>query len=231
MLWKSPNNTNWTEQGFTSRNTSANYVEKTGIADFSRWTLSTPGNALPVTGLVLSGRWRNNSSYLSWTTLGEYSNNYFDVERKYTNENNFISVGSKNSAHPGGNSQSPTAYNWIDATALASKGAMQYRLKQVDLNGQFSYSNIIIIKPDAGSVFIEKTFPTLAVKYSVYIQTGNMNMKDMQVKVYDMKGRLYLNKRMDYQSQWLQLPQLSAGMYRIIIRSGEWSYGESFMKL
>jgi hypothetical protein len=230
VLWKSSNNTNWTVQGFTSRNTTTNYVEKTGIANFSRWTLSSPGNALPVTGMVLSGRWGNNASYLSWTTLAEYNNNYFNVERKYTDENNFSSIGRKNSAYPDGNSQTPTAYSWTDATAVPNRGTLQYRLKQVDHNGQFTYSNIIIIKPDGIPAFIEKIYPTHAVKNSVYIQTGNMNVKDMQLQLYDMQGRLCLNKRMDYQSQWLQLPELGAGIYRLIIRSGEWRYEESFMK-
>ncbi len=230
VFWKSPNNTSWTQQGFTSRDVVANYVEKTGIADFSRWTLSSPANPLPVTGLVLSGRWKNNASYLSWTTLAEYNNNYFDVERKYPNENNFSAVGIKNSAWPDGNSQIHTAYNFTDLSAEANKGAILYRLKQVDRNGQFVYSNIIIIKPDAASVFIEKLYPTIAVKNSVYIQTGNKDLKDILVQVFDMQGRLYLNKQTNYYSQWLSLPKLSAGMYRLIIRSGEWSYTESFIK-
>lgn len=229
LFWKSLNTTAWTQQGFTSRDVAANYVEITAVNDFSRWTLSSPGNALPVTGLSLSGRWRNNASYLSWTTLAEYNNNYFDVERKYTNENDFIPVGRKNSAHADGNSQTHTAYNWIDITAVANKGVIQYRLKQMDRNGQFKYSNTIVIKPNAADVFIETIYPTIAVKNSLYIQTGNINVKNMQVQVFDMQGRLYLNKQMDYQSQWLPLPELSAGMYRVIIRSGEWSYKGSFI--
>ncbi len=230
VFWKSSNNTNWVLQGFNSREVTANYVEKSGINDFSRWTLSSPGNVLPVTGLVLSGRWRNNASYLSWTTLAEYNNNYFEVERKYANENNFFPVGRKNSAHLDGNSQTYTAYNWPDLTAVANRGAIQYRLKQFDRNGQFKYSNIVIIKPDAPTVFIETIYPTITVKNSLYIQTGNINVTNMQVQMYDMQGRLCLNKQMDYQSQWLPLPQLGAGMYRVIIRSGEWSYKASFIK-
>ena len=229
VFWKSANNTTWTQQGFNSRDITANYVELSGINDFSRWTLSSPGNVLPVTGLVLSGRWRNNASHLSWTTLAEYNNNYFDVERKYANENNFIEVGKRNSAHANGNAQTQTAYNWIDLAAVANRGAIQYRLKQFDRNGQFKYSNIIVIKPDAATVFIETIYPTIAVKNSLYIQTGNINVKDMQVQVFDMQGRQYLNKQMDYQSQWLPLPELAAGMYRVIIRSGEWSYKGSFI--
>jgi hypothetical protein len=38
-LYKSTDNVNWTSQTFTSRDAASNYVEKTGINDFSRWTL------------------------------------------------------------------------------------------------------------------------------------------------------------------------------------------------
>ncbi len=38
--WQSEDRTNWTSAGFTTRNTANNYVEKTGIANFSRWTLA-----------------------------------------------------------------------------------------------------------------------------------------------------------------------------------------------
>ena len=48
VLWKSTGSNIWTNEGFTSRDIGANYVEKTGIPGFSRWTLSSPNNALPV---------------------------------------------------------------------------------------------------------------------------------------------------------------------------------------
>src|SRR4030095_8584173 len=48
VMWKSPDNINWTNQGFTVRNTIANYVEQSGIADFSRWTLSDDIAARPL---------------------------------------------------------------------------------------------------------------------------------------------------------------------------------------
>lgn len=227
-LWKSANNINWALQGFSTRDPASNYVEKTAINDFSRWTLSTPDNALPITGLTLSGRWKDNGSWLSWTTLAEYDNNYFDVERKYSNEDNFKKIGIKYSVYPDGNSQSPTAYSWTDATAVSNRGDIQYRLKQVDRNSQFTYSNIILIKPGGPIVFIEKIYPTFAVKNNLYIQTGNSNIKEIEIQVYDMQGRSYLNKRTEYRSQWIQLPELSQGIYRIVIRSGEWRWAESF---
>ena len=47
VLWRSPDNISWSNQGFTTRNTITNYVEKTGIDAFSRWTLSATSNPLP----------------------------------------------------------------------------------------------------------------------------------------------------------------------------------------
>jgi hypothetical protein len=53
LMWKSPDNINWSNQGFTSRDATLNYVEKTGITDFSRWTLA-PGNSFMRSDLISS---------------------------------------------------------------------------------------------------------------------------------------------------------------------------------
>ncbi len=229
VLWKSINNTNWTNEGYTSRDMTTNYVEKTGIPGFSRWTLSSVGNALPVTGLKLSGRWHNNASQLDWVTLAEYNNRHFTIERKYNNENNFTVVGVKNSLHADGNSQSPSSYHWIDPAA-ANKGNIFYRLHQVDLDGKFSYSNIITIRPDVAELFVEKLYPTAGVQQSIYMQTGNLDLKQVEISLYDMTGRLYMKKKVNYESQWLQLPLLTAGAYQLHIVSGEWRYQSNFIK-
>ncbi len=52
VMWKSPDNIKWTNESFTTRNTIDNYVEKTGIADFSRWTLSDDIAARPFTSVI-----------------------------------------------------------------------------------------------------------------------------------------------------------------------------------
>jgi len=40
IFWKSSDLISWTKIGYSSRDVTNNYVEKTGISDFSRWTLS-----------------------------------------------------------------------------------------------------------------------------------------------------------------------------------------------
>lgn len=39
-LWRSNDNVNWTGAGFSSRDATGNFVQQTGIASFSRWTLT-----------------------------------------------------------------------------------------------------------------------------------------------------------------------------------------------
>jgi hypothetical protein len=70
-LWKSSDMINWSKQGFTYRDATNNYVEKTGIADFSRWTLSTSfmsklvGGTNPKTPLSPSAT-KTNEHWAAW---------------------------------------------------------------------------------------------------------------------------------------------------------------------
>jgi len=228
-FFRSTNNINWTNLGFTTRDTVLNYVEKVGISDLARFTLSDIAQSpVPVTGLLLTGRWENNAAHLDWKTIAEYNNSHFNIERKYSTESSFTTIGTKNSAHSDGNSQSPTYYSWIDP-ASANLGSIQYRLKQVDKDGHFSYSNTVQIRPQE-DVFIVKIYPTVATTDRIYIETGNRNIQQINLRLYDMQGKLCLEKQLPYLSQWMQLPTLSAGVYSVRISHDELSYQGMFMK-
>ena len=228
-LFKSNDNIHWVDAGQDARDATLNYAEKTGINSFSRWTLSTTSAALPVTGMKLTGQWKNDAAWLEWITQTEQNNSHFNIERKYRDDFDFTIIGRKNAAHPGGNSTSATTYHWLDHPQ-ANKGPIQYRLQQLSLDGAIAYSNIISIRPDAASLFIQKIYPTIGVRSSVYLLTGGMRITKMQVQVFDMSGRLMLSKDMSYQSGWLTLPPMAAGMYNVIIRSGQHQWEGSFVK-
>ncbi|MBW7838261.1 MAG: hypothetical protein H3C36_01190 [Chitinophagaceae bacterium] len=228
-LFKSDDNVNWTNVGQSARNTSMNYTEQTGLNSFSRWTLSNAAAALPVTGLKLSGQWKNGAAWLEWITQTEYHNSHFNVERKYEDDLNFFIVGRKNSAHPGGNSNTLTTYHWLDHP-LSNKGPVQYRIQQQSLDGATAYSNIIAIRPDVNSQFIVSMYPTLHVKDGIYLKTGGLQVEKMHVRIVDMSGRLMMTREMNYQSGWLKLPQLAGGAYKVSIKSGDHHWEGSFVK-
>ena len=227
-MWESSDHIHWLNMQHGSRSSASNFVEQSGINDFSRWTVSA-GVALPVTGVELTGKWKNNASHLDWIALTEYHNRRFNIERKYKVDLAFMKIGEKLSAHVDGNSSSPTTYSWIDASN-AGNGPIQYRLQQEDLDGKYTYSNIIIIKPEPSGLFIETIYPNIAVQNQLYIKTGSRDVKKMLVTVFDIKGSCVFRKKMNYQSQALQLPQLNPGNYKIFIQSGAYHWTGSFVK-
>lgn len=229
-VFKSEDNLHWLNVGHDSRNTGANYVSKNGINSFSRWTLSTPTSALPVTGLHLSGQWKNNAANLEWLTQTENNNSHFNIERKYNSDLQFYTIGRKNSSHIDGNSQTPTIYRWEDANVNSNSGSVFYRIEQEDRDGNKSYSNIISVKPEGVALFIQNLFPTLGVKSQVYLQAGRMDLSKMHVQIFDMNGRLIYNNELNYQSQWLLLPNMAAGAYKVFVSSGDNHWNGSFVK-
>lgn len=230
MMWRSTNNTTWTNESFTSRNTTLNYVEKTGITGFSRWTLSTPGNALPVTGLILSGQWQNNTAKLRWKTETEFNNHHFNVQRYYQNSQQLFSdVATVPTQHIGGNSVNTTWYDYYDLSASITQGSVFYRIQQMDVDNRFSYSNTIRLSPEGVILFIDKVYPTI-VQSQLNIQTGNAPLEKMTITVHDIAGKLILQKTVPYLSQQLPLPVISSGVYQIKIQSGQWEYKSSLIK-
>jgi hypothetical protein len=84
----------------------------------------------------------NDNQYvsLSWETQQEVNSSYFSIERS-EDGNNWKAVGSVSAAD---NSASIRYYSFIDQSSI--DGIAYYRLKMVDLNGQYAYSDIKVVR-------------------------------------------------------------------------------------
>ncbi len=74
---------------------------------------------------------------LSWTTSSELNNAGFDVERRIVNTNEWTKVGN---VAGNGTVNTPQEYSFTDRGLDAGK--YNYRLKQIDFNGNFEYFNL-----------------------------------------------------------------------------------------
>lgn len=105
-------------------------------------TLSVDGNpiVMPVTFLSFTAKEMKNFILLEWETATELNNSHFEVELMKDVETGFAKVGEVKSKVT--NSKTLTSYTF---SIPLSTGNLQYylRLKQVDLDGAFSYSKII----------------------------------------------------------------------------------------
>jgi hypothetical protein len=117
---------------------------------------------------------------LQWQTLTETNNDYFSIEKSQDGES-FIEIGKIEGA---GNSNQ--TINYFFNIEKLDLGANYFRLKQVDYNGQSSYSEII-------SVMNESPEESISINYvhgSVIIQSSEDVLYPLTLNLYDLMGRL-----------------------------------------
>jgi hypothetical protein len=135
------NGVDWTNLSQTSRNTNANYVEKSGLNSLSLQTLGNDVSSGPVSGLVFNAKRKKTTEVeLTWSTATEINMLGFEVQRKLNNEPDFTATTFVNSKAPSGNSIGTLSYLQIDPNSYTDTS--YYRLKIVDLNNNISYSDI-----------------------------------------------------------------------------------------
>lgn len=105
--------------------------------------LTSNGVTLPVTWLSFDGIYENKSTRLFWSTAVEKNNKVFVVERSFNNSN-FEAVGIVNGS---GATNMVTQYQFLDIQ-LPDVSGLYYRLKQIDYDGKFNYSQVIKVNLD-----------------------------------------------------------------------------------
>lgn len=106
------------------------------VAGFSGFFVTTKtSGALPLQLLSFSGTRQNGISNLDWQTANEENTREFVVERS-SNASNWQAAGAVAARGSGSNT-----YTFQDI--LSFEGKMYYRLKMMDMDGKYSYSNVI----------------------------------------------------------------------------------------
>ncbi len=111
----------------------------TTLSSFTLANGMCAGNPLPVELIKFTAQANENNVDIAWSTATEKNCDYFEIERS-ANEVDFESIGKVKGS---GNSNAVIDYKWIDTKPLQS--ISYYRIKQVDFNGEFQYSDERVI--------------------------------------------------------------------------------------
>ncbi|MBK9486069.1 MAG: T9SS type A sorting domain-containing protein [Chitinophagaceae bacterium] len=142
---------------------------------------------LPVKLISFSGRLNGNKVDLNWVTANELNTKNFEVERG-TDGRNFTKIATVTAK---GNSSTAISYDQVDP--LPMKGINYYRLKIIDFDGQFEYSQVVIIRIEDGIQLVTKVAPNpFTGKVDVYLTLTHNTMVDF--RFLDINGRLVFNK-------------------------------------
>jgi hypothetical protein len=187
-------------------------------------------NILPITLVRFTAKLNDdNDVLLEWVTANETDNAFFTIERSrdWQDPTTFTPILTVDG---NGTTYTQNKYSAVDYELL--EGVYYYRLKQTDIDGQFTYSKIVAIEIKGGTQEKEVTlFPNplgnqnLNFKLKGFAPNQNFN-----VLIYDMTGRLTFTKEVNILANLVEIPvqehQLSAGAYIVRIVSGE----ETFYK-
>ncbi|MBL0055491.1 MAG: T9SS type A sorting domain-containing protein [Chitinophagaceae bacterium] len=175
------------------------------------------GPPLPVTWLYFKGKTVSKDNLLEWATAYEQNSKQFDVERSL-NGTVFNRITVVNAA---GNSSQTKIYQYTDhdIDRLHSE-YMFYRLKQIDLDGRFKYSNIVRLRYNENSMVNSIVYPN-PTQGLITILVGDKALVGSEAALYDVNGRLLENIRITANSQSFSLQAYVNGVYYIRLSNKE----------
>ncbi len=140
------------------------------------------GGPLPVEFLGITAQQKGAGVSVNWSTASEYNSKYFDIEKSLDGAN-WTAIQSANAA---GNRSTVKNYNVYDAKPAA--GYNYYRIKQVDIDGKFKYSQVAKVK-----LTIEKTdVSVLANPFvnNITVDFLSNSNQFVNVKLSDVSGKV-----------------------------------------
>ena len=127
----------WTD-AISNVNTSGVAIGLNGliaVAGSNKIKVYTAGNPVPVELTSFTVESQSNNVILKWSTSTELNNNGFEVQRKFE-ENDYATIGFVKGE---GTTTNPKEYFYADEDL--TNGSYYYRLKQIDFNGGYRYSD------------------------------------------------------------------------------------------
>jgi len=148
-------------------------------------TIAVP---VPVELISFTSEVDNNNVTLFWQTATETNNSGFEIERKKSEARSQESEWKRIEFVEGkGTTTETQVYSFIDKNLITGK--YNYRLKQIDFDGTFEYSNVIEVEVTSPSTFsFEQNYPNPfnpSTKISYQLPVSS----DVTLKVYDILGK------------------------------------------
>jgi hypothetical protein len=197
------------------------------------------GVPLPVEFISFTASYNDDKVVLNWQTATEVNNYGFNIELRVEN-GEWRTIGFV-SGH--GNSNSPKSYSFVDnlASTLAlahnlNLDRLQYRLKQIDFDGKYEYSDVVEVRVEIPTQFkLEQNYPnpfnpSTVIKYSIprSIRRGEHSVSQTTLKVYDILGKEIAtlvdeNQKTGNYEVTFDASNLSTGVYFYRLTSGSFT--------
>ena len=177
----------------------------------------------PVELTSFKGTKTNKAVLLNWNTVNEVNADYFNIERSI-NDIDFTNLGSITAySTPGTHS-----YQFTD-NMLPVCNKVYYRLRLVDVNGKFTYSNVIQEIISTSEISLQ-AYPNPVIA-SLKLEHGPAS-SGSEFKILNTMGKIVLNYKPipGSTSSIISTEALMSGNYFIVYINGMETYSLSFIK-
>jgi uncharacterized repeat protein (TIGR01451 family) len=171
-------------QGSNLVSTASGYIGETVFGTAQR--IVNVSGTLPVVLVSFNASWENNKTLLTWTTDNENNSSHFIIERRKGNE--FTAIGRVNAK---GSISFRTDYAYADSFPLA--GPNYYRLKMVDLDGQFKYSPVVSAGNTSSEFILNPVYPN-PFKKQLLVRFTAPDEENIQVRMVSKMGAVIYQK-------------------------------------
>jgi Secretion system C-terminal sorting domain len=121
------------------------------------YLISNTCSTLPVSLKSFNATQRSNKAILTWETELENNNDGFEIERRSAGNSQYQKIGFVDSKAPGGTGN---GYSYgFDDNQMLTKGVTYYRLRQVDLDGKATYSEVKAVRTGNGGLLTISIYP------------------------------------------------------------------------
>ncbi|MCH7965694.1 MAG: T9SS type A sorting domain-containing protein [Bacteroidetes bacterium] len=173
-----------------------------------------PPNTIPVELTSFTAQANDGAVYLNWTTATEQNNQGFEVQRSTNNQ--FTTIG-----FVSGSGTTTEIHNYSFTDTDVQTGTYYYRLKQVDYNGVYDYSDVIQVEVAPVNFALEQNYPnpfnpSTKITFSLAVDSK------VSLKVFDVLGQEVTK---------LITTNMTAGVHEVIFDASSLNSGVYFYQL
>ena len=217
---------NWTR----SKKVTSNTIFSIAVVDDDMWLSGNGGTiikghanpATPVELVSFSSTISDSKVNLAWKTATEVNNSGFEIERKLESTN-WMKIGFVKGQ---GSTTESTSYSFVDSPN--KNGKISYRLKQVDFDGSYTYSEAIEVDLSIPIEFaLAQNYPNpfnpvTTINYSLAARSK------VDLKVYSILGKQVINLVNQMQDAGnytveFDASKLASGVYFYELNAGQFS--------
>lgn len=227
VMKRTPSGTGpWVLNGTCVLTSTAIATVRNGMQGFSDFAVAQSASPLPIELLSFDANAQGTHVMTMWETSSETNNDYFIIERS-TDYKYFERAGVVDGS---GTTTEHHSYIFIDESP--GTGVIYYRLKQVDFDGAFSYSDVIAVKLNMGAGVIN-VYPNPAQSLINFEFESTFN-SSIKLQVVDLLGKIVIDhdKRVDKGiiNSSIDISNIPAGVYFLKIVENDAAYKGVFVK-